>query len=139
MTDKELIQAYRECAEHLGCVGCRFETGQDDDCAAIGHFLPDNLVNRLEALLAENEHLREVTKMVPKWVSVSERLPEEYRDEYGELKCFLVCVENGGEPFRGVYDGKHWGDGWNVLDVTHWMPLPNRPALRGWSDGMDAL
>lgn len=60
------------------------------------------------------------------WIPANEP-PKEYRDEYGELIPFLVC-ENGTEyPFRAMYDGKTWGDGFFAIPVTHWMPLPQPP------------
>ncbi len=130
MTDKELIQAYREhCETNPLCVGCPV-TAPYEDCEVQAKTNVEYLMSRLEALIAENEHLREVTKMVQRWHPASEP-PKEYRDEYGELKCFLVCMENCTQPFRAFYDGKHWGDGWNVLAVTHWMDLPKPPSTEG--------
>lgn len=61
-----------------------------------------------------------------KWIPASIP-PTEYRDEYGELIPFLVCEEGTEYPFRAMYDGKIWGDGFFKLDVTHWMPLPQPP------------
>lgn len=60
------------------------------------------------------------------WIS-AENPPEEYRDEYGELIPFLVCCQGTVYPFRAMYDGTNWGDGIGVLNVTHWMPLPEPP------------
>ena len=53
--------------------------------------------------------------------------PTEYRDEYGELIPFLVCLDGTEYPFRAMYDGKVWGDGLGAIPVTHWMPLPEPP------------
>lgn len=62
-----------------------------------------------------------------KWISVSDP-PKKYRDENGYLIPFLVCYEGGTEyPFRAMYDGKAWGDGFYELPVTHWMHLPEPP------------
>ena len=64
------------------------------------------------------------------WISVEDRLPDEseYRDtETSDLIPLLVCVGGTEYPFRAMYDGKHWGDGWSVINVTHWMPLPEPP------------
>lgn len=66
------------------------------------------------------------------WISVKDRLPreEQYRDaDTRELIPLLVCVSGTEYPFRGVYDGKNWGDGWAKLDVTFWMPLPEPPEV----------
>jgi hypothetical protein len=67
------------------------------------------------------------------WISVDERLPsaDEIRDEYGELVPFLVVEKDTTQPFRAFYDGFVWGDGFVKLDVTHWMPLPEPPMMKG--------
>lgn len=104
----------------------------------------DNLTataNRLEALLSENKHLREVTKMVPKWVSVSERLPH-----FNQPYIVTACDENApagegiwystvvvvAEYYNGCWT---WDDSGTEYDltglVTHWMPLPEPPSTEG--------
>ena len=57
---------------------------------------------------------------VPRWIPVSERLPE--ANVYA-----LVCTPSG------VYKSRHCGNGaWQSAggrwrSVTHWMPLPDAP------------
>ena len=63
---------------------------------------------------------------VQEWISVAEP-PKEYRDKYGELIPFLVCVEGTEYPFRAMYDGKTWGDGIFAITVKWWMHLPAPP------------
>jgi len=65
-----------------------------------------------------------------KWIPVSERLPEVYRDGDGEFIPFLVCENDKDYPYRAIYDGLNWGDGMFVADVTHWMPLPKPPEVQ---------
>ncbi len=78
------------------------------------------------------DDLKEAIKMAraalyaTEWISVNTP-PTEYRDEYGELIPFLVCVKGTQYPFRAMYDGKVWGDGISRIPVTHWMPLPQPP------------
>lgn len=60
------------------------------------------------------------------WIPASEP-PDVYRDEYGELIPFLVCEAETEYPYRAMYDGKVWGDGFWTIPVTHWMPLPVPP------------
>ena len=72
------------------------------------------------------DHLIRNGVTVQEWISVSEP-PKEYRDEYGELIPFLVCVEGTDYPFRAMYDGKTWGDGIFAIHVKWWMPLPQPP------------
>ena len=64
---------------------------------------------------------------VQEWISVKDRLPDKYRDEYGELIPFLVCESGTEYPCRALFDGKKWGDGVFLIPVTHWMPLPQPP------------
>lgn len=153
MTDKELIQLYKMCNELETCEGCP-ERSDFDPCPIDRNCDLGDLIPRLGALLSENEamkervevykelkqtlerkctamksvidHLREATKMMPRWRPVSEP-PKEYEDEYGEKKCFIVCVENDPEypeSFIGIYNGRCWGDGMFSFPVTHWMELP---------------
>lgn len=68
----------------------------------------------------------------PQWIPVTERLPKIYRDKYEELIPFLVCVKGTDYPFRAVFDGKNWGDGWyRIDDVIAWMPLPEPYKMDG--------
>lgn len=68
---------------------------------------------------------------VPQWIPVTERLPEVYRDKYGELIPFLVCLKDTDYPFRAFFDGKKWGDGCFKLSVVAWMPLPEPYKMDG--------
>lgn len=141
MTDKELIRALRCCGKlNKACGACPADNLCQFDGGQTAH---EEAADRLESLIAEIERLKAQNweeychdlheyhcPSVPKWHPASEP-PEEYRDEYGELKCFLVCAENCSQPFRAFYDGKNWGDGWNKLAVTYWMDLPKPPSTEG--------
>lgn len=64
-----------------------------------------------------------------KWIPVEERLPE--KDKY----CFCYSIKYGGYMFigyRGWYSGE-WMEGgtMHIGDVTHWMPLPEPPEMKG--------
>ena len=58
------------------------------------------------------------------WISVDERLPD-------ESACYLVNIINhfGLDAVTFTYYTKNYG--WGVLDVTHWMPLPEPPKQKG--------
>lgn len=68
---------------------------------------------------------REIESMVvsgkkPRWIPVSERLPE-------EDGCYLVAVKN---DHQRKYSKTAWfshGSWFARQDVTHWMPLPQPP------------
>jgi hypothetical protein len=82
------------------------------------------------------EMLEKGNQKQSEWISVDERLPsaDEMRDEYGELVPFLVVEKDTTQPFRAFYDGFVWGDGFVKLDVTHWMPLPEPPMMKGGAE-----
>lgn len=63
------------------------------------------------------------------WISVKDRMPE-------INKKVLVCGRKGGiytARWRGEYEG--WkrlaSSEWNVVNPTHWMPLPPKPKKEG--------
>ena len=90
------------------------------------------LLDDYKRLLFENRNLKERVAELEaerRWIPVSERLPEVYRDEDGEFIPFLVCENDKDFPYRALYDGLNWGDGMFVADVTHWMPLPKLPEV----------
>lgn len=69
------------------------------------------------------------------WISVGERLPE---CEIGAETKALLFVTSAGRVEVGCFGrGSVWRDGyfrhyrtcvgWDVSDVTHWMPLPEPP------------
>ncbi len=65
---------------------------------------------------------------VPKWIPVSERLPEFKQGCYEYLVLtdgkvqhdYFNCPFSGGDYFEPFWN--HYGE-----RVTHWMPLPNPP------------
>lgn len=130
MTDRELIQAMRVCEEMPGCAGCVF----DGDCF-------NRAADRLEALMAENERLNielqamrnaanGYKKMIPRWVSVDERLPE--NDE----RVLALCQDGVIHDMRWNYPRWAWldrmtGCAYFEQFCTNWMPPP---STEGWSE-----
>jgi hypothetical protein len=88
-------------------------------------------------MYAEIEELRE---LVPQWMSVNERLPEE------GVRCIIAARRPGryvidGEPKDGheIEFGEWHGNRWKCFSgpgmaiyhpsmVSHWMPLPEPPT-----------
>ena len=62
----------------------------------------------IEELLKERE-----------WISVKDEMPPE--DE-----AVLVWNKEG-FPMIDVWTGKMWGYAWTVDEISHWMPLPQKP------------
>ncbi len=97
MTDQRLIKALRWCGSRIeNCDGCfLYENCRRTNC--IVPAIP--AADRLEALLAENERLREVTKMMPKWHFSTERPTmekiEDPEDEWWESDRAIVVTSKG--------------------------------------------
>lgn len=83
------------------------------------------------------EHVKETAKKyllekaqgkVSGWIPVDERLPEEPKEnpefEGKKIELYLVTVKGTKYPFRAFWNGKQFTDGWSVLDVIAWRPLP---------------
>ena len=78
------------------------------------------------------EEIGELAK--PKWIPCSERIPEEPKENLvfdGKcLEVYLVTTKYGSSdqdkvyPFRAFWNGINFTDGWGILDVIAWMPLP---------------
>ena len=58
----------------------------------------------------------------PKWIPVSERLPDECKDVlvYRITGCEVTCCTD-------IKNRKWFGDEICCYEVTHWMPLPEPP------------
>jgi hypothetical protein len=90
----------------------------------------DALREKCDELRAENARLREALAAAPRWVSVTERLPEPD----------AMCAVLFGDVY---YRCARWlGDVWVVpvivadpitegLPVTHWLELPPAPGAEG--------
>lgn len=96
-TPEEIKYALRWCwAEDAKnqCFGCPYR--KYDDCQRISQAAALDYITQLE------DHIRDLAKMVPHWISVGERLPE----DFDRVLCH--CDTTTGY-------------------VTHWMPLPAAP------------
>ena len=68
-------------------------------------------------------------KSIPKWIPVTERLPEEYVN----VLCHLRSLDWQSEYYsidHLMEDGQWWkaANSWKH-EVTHWMPLPSTEGL----------
>lgn len=66
--------------------------------------------------------------MEQRWIPVSERLPEQPKEneifDNKPLELYLVSIKGDPYPFRAFWNGKFFTNGWQKCDVTAWMPLP---------------
>ncbi len=61
------------------------------------------------------------------WISVDERLPEipEENPSFDNKPLELYMTDIGQEyPIRAFWNGRGFTDGWSILDVIAWQPLP---------------
>ena len=79
------------------------------------------------------------------WISVDERLPEnDYGKHWKERKHYLVMTEPCGLMRVARFGSKEfpwWIDSHdtvmtsaNYAKVTHWMPLPEAPKMKGGAE-----
>ena len=130
MYDK-LIRQLRNCAiESAPCKAC--DMVNDDSCT-------DGLMKQAADAIEELSTVVRVQKAVlekfPRWIPVTERLPEERINPNTRDFEYVLCVTIWGDvrPYKyGTPTGEkeaHFWNGAGYVDayVTHWMPLPERP------------
>ena len=142
MTDKEIVQALRCCAEGE-CKDCAMH----EDTQRCQENLLDKAADLIEHLTAENAALREKQR----WIPVTERMPKErvlvnvvwvnrapepyyeriknvpfsgtacfYRENwYWDSPVVLDLLAEYGEDYPDLVD--------DAVEITHWMPLPEAP------------
>lgn len=47
------------------------------------------------------------------------------------VELYLVSEENADYPFRAFWNGKHFTDGFSVVDVVAWQPMPTAYRTEG--------
>ena len=121
MKTPEEIKKGLECCSTSACKcfdcpyegECHLPFGSDPESDALAY------IQQLE------DHIRDLTKMIPKWISVKERLPDLFEvvliidDRKVVFPAHLA--EKGG--LKGFYSV----DGYFYTYITHWMPLPKPP------------
>ena len=122
MTKDEIVKSLRACGRNV----C-------DDCVCFQENVSCKEKDLGAAELIEQQAARiaELEAKVPRWISVTERLPEiEQRvlvlDRHGNamVRTLLCLAGEKGPSFRpdGLVPRKH---------ITHWMPLPEPPETDG--------
>lgn len=102
----------------------------DDEGMTITQLAEDGRFKALEQIaeiLANREQADELG-VYGKWIPVSERLPEEPKEneifDNKPLELYLVSIKGDSYPFRAFWNGKFFTNGWQKCEVTAWMPLP---------------
>lgn len=118
----------KKCPDRKFCFNYK---GNDCEGCDVGDEIL-KLHKRIDRLKKQNETLTiqrnawalTAKALAPEWISVDERLPE-------ESACYLVNIVNhfGLDFVTFTHYTKCYG--WGIPDVTHWMPLPEPPMMKG--------
>lgn len=114
MEFEKLVKLARHCSARDACIKCPV-----GGCSG-----PTGLMSRLA------DAIEELSK--PRWIPVTERLPEEYTEvlcyyeyfRYGDYNCMFRTID------RGYFGDGRWGGEagqGRKNKVLAWMPLPEPP------------
>ena len=145
MKDQELMNALRKHAEWAQANEWETPITLGDDLAEAADRIEAQM-KEIEKLRRQNEQLREAAALVAKesaellerrWIPVEKRRPEY------NVRVLVIDVYAGeGDEFIAIWTREEYPDdpdgccriderGWwhAIDDVTHWMPLPDRPEV----------
>ena len=118
---EEIVKSLRNCVADGN--GCCFRCPEDCNGPCQENLMKqaaDAIENMSEAYDKLSRHMDDLAALMPRWIPVTERLPE----QNGTYLAFALEEENT----MNFYDGH-----WMLYDtdyrryVTHWMPLPESP------------
>lgn len=117
MKTPEEIKKALECCGMLGCKECPYAGGGSECIEKQLHRDAYAYIQQLE------DHIRDLAKMVPRWISVKERLPEK-----GALIVALCRYDFAPDKYyllQERYDARSnfWRDG----SAQYWTQLPEPP------------
>ena len=132
MRDQELVNAIRRLKVETGslaCMGCGHEHNCGVSGCAVMREAADRIANQNTHIAALQREIEKLRGQLPRWIPVTERLPEDRSD--------VLVVAYWHERW-GVYMGWCAPErvAWSVhigigdrsdIAVTHWMPLPEPP------------
>ena len=118
----ELIKALRckECFDLCNVESCRYHiTNTKSGCKCAIKLMAADAADRLEAA---NRRIAEL-EAAQRWISVEERLPEEYE---AECEVLTLDVHGGVEGFTASHIPV-WNEHHPSHKITHWQKLPQPP------------
>ena len=130
MRDTNLVNALREHAEWAQANEWETPITLGDDLAEAA----DRIENQNAHIAALQQEIEKLRAQLPRWIPVKERLPE-----YGVRVLATDMYE--GDDYTGIWTREEYKDDadgcwydehgwWHAFDdVTHWMPLPDRPDV----------
>ena len=131
MKNEEILTALRRLKVETGslaCMGC----GREHDCGIHGCRITREAAELIEKLTDRCARYAEeiaVLQEREKWVPVTERLPEVWRnDETSELVNYMIYSPDFGVDIGNYHaNAKKWLCMALPCTVTHWRPLPDGP------------
>jgi hypothetical protein len=131
MKNEEILTALRRLKVETGslaCMGC----GREHDCGIHGCRIAREAAELIEKLTDRCARYAEeiaVLQEREKWVPVTERLPEVWRnDETSELVNYMIYSPDFGVDIGNYHaNAKKWLCMALPCTVTHWRPLPEPP------------
>lgn len=155
MTDKEIVQALRQCAQS-DCSSCGMcPIFPDRECV---EHLAAAAASLIERLTAENAELRKEIEWKDMVISLAQREQAKALDAADLIDCLTaenaalrekkrwisvtektpeydmpqLALNADGDALIANYAYGEWFDTWGKdVDVTHWMPLPEAPEEGG--------
>lgn len=108
MRTPEDVKKALACCENADCKACPYDS------------VGVSIVECMDALVCDtNAYINQLESRIPKWISVKERLPENYEPVIiFQDNCRNACY---GWMINGRWSVPEW------VAVTHWMPMPEPP------------
>lgn len=133
MKTEEIFTALRRLKVETGslvCMGC----GREHDCGIHGCQIVQEAAELIEKLTDRCARYAEeiaVLQEREKWVPVTERLPEMWRnDKTSELVNYMIYSPDFGVDIGNYHaNAKKWLCMALPCIVTHWRPLPDGPEV----------
>lgn len=133
MKTEEILTVLRRLKVETGslaCMGC----GREHDCGIHGCRIVREAAELIEKLTDRCARYAEeiaVLQEREKWVPVTERLPEVWRnDETSELVNYMIYSPDFGVDIGNYHaKAKKWLCMALPCTVTHWRPLPDGPEV----------
>lgn len=107
------------------------------DVDAVGLAAADRIANQSTHIAALQQEIEKLRAQLPRWIPVTERLPE--LQSGGASTVVLGLIKNENAPSLNklhdltlcVYcDNGIWSMPGRYVAITHWMPLPSGPEVK---------
>lgn len=103
--------------------GCNMGICEDDDCLKCLQKKILSIVSEVEAEFGKDINVRGNG-----WIPCEKELPpqpEENPEFDGKpVEMYLVSLKGTEYPWRAIWTGKNFTDGWSIVHPEAWMPLP---------------